>query len=380
MVETIINMDTGISVLQIANGYLEKVLYRNLFAAIDKLEVKNKVFVPINKKNDKLGQVFDENVVVSKCFSEIDRRLFFPKQRKTVFEIEHNYDLSSIDLIHAHTLFSTGYSAYKLNKKHSIPYIVAVRNTDVNLFFEKIPFFRRIGIEIMKHSAGIIFLSKAYADKVLKKYLDSKDANEILSKCYIIPNGIDDFFFQNKRAEPRRLGEKITIIHVGDVNNNKNVLETIEAVKSLRDDLDIRFQIVGQIIDEDLKSKIENEDFVDYAPKTDLNGVLQYLNSADIFVMPSHHETFGLVYAEAMSQGLPVIYTKGQGFDGQFEDGVVGYSVSDTDYKELAQKIRMIVDEYENISINCVNLVERFKWINIAKEYQKIYERILGGR
>lgn len=40
--------------------------------------------------------------------------------------------------------------------------------------------------------------------------------------------------------------------------------------------------------------------------------------------MPSHKETFGLVYAEAMSQGLPIIYTKNQGFDGQFPDGYVG--------------------------------------------------------
>ena len=39
----------------------------------------------------------------------------------------------------------------------------------------------------------------------------------------------------------------------------------------------------------------------------------------DIFVMPSVTELL-LVYAEAMSQGLPVIYTRGQGFDGQFEE------------------------------------------------------------
>ena len=40
------------------------------------------------------------------------------------------------------------------------------------------------------------------------------------------------------------------------------------------------------------------------------------------FCLPSHAETFGLVYVEAMSQGLPIIY-EGQGFDKQFQDGEV---------------------------------------------------------
>ena len=43
--------------------------------------------------------------------------------------------------------------------------------------------------------------------------------------------------------------------------------------------------------------------------------------------MTSLGESFGLTYAEAMSQGVPVIYSKGQGFDGQFKEGVVGYHV-----------------------------------------------------
>ena len=55
--------------------------------------------------------------------------------------------------------------------------------------------------------------------------------------------------------------------------------------------------------------------------------------------MPSYTESFGLVYAEAMSQKLPVIYSKGQGFDGQFEEGLVGYHVSPYDVKDIANGI-----------------------------------------
>ena len=67
----------------------------------------------------------------------------------------------------------------------------------------------------------------------------------------------------------------------------------------------------------------------------------------DIFVMPSKTETFGLVYAEAMSQGMPIIYTKNQGFDGQFCEGYVGYHVKYNDYRYIAKKISRIYSEYK---------------------------------
>ncbi|HGK7332802.1 TPA: glycosyltransferase [Streptococcus suis] len=68
--------------------------------------------------------------------------------------------------------------------------------------------------------------------------------------------------------------------------------------------------------------------------------------------MPSFHESFGLVYAEAMSQGMPVIYTRGQGFDGQFEEGVVGFSVDCIDEVEISNKIISIVKGFKFLSIS----------------------------
>ena len=80
-----------------------------------------------------------------------------------------------------------------------------------------------------------------------------------------------------------------------------------------------------------------------------------------IFILPSIHETFGLVYAEALSQGLPIIYTRGQGFDGHFEEGEVGYSVDCYDYEEISNKVLEIITKYETISSKAVNGVQKFK-------------------
>ena len=59
--------------------------------------------------------------------------------------------------------------------------------------------------------------------------------------------------------------------------------------------------------------------------------MIPFYKSAHIFVMPSLTETFGIVFIEALSQGLPLIYTKGQGIDGYFPQGFVGYAYNPLD-------------------------------------------------
>lgn len=88
----------------------------------------------------------------------------------------------------------------------------------------------------------------------------------------------------------------------------------------------------------------------------------------DIFVMPSITETFGLVYAEAMSQGISVVYSKQQGFDGQFKEGDVGYHVDPRSVEEITNAIKKILSNYNAMSERCISLVNKFEWSNILKD------------
>ena len=94
--------------------------------------------------------------------------------------------------------------------------------------------------------------------------------------------------------------------------------------------------------------------------------------------MPSIRESFGRVYAEAMTQGLPVIFTRGQGFDGLFEDGAVGYAVNPLDYEEIADAIEKISNRYEEMSKNCVEKCKLFDWTAIAKKLEGMYRFAFG--
>ena len=83
-----------------------------------------------------------------------------------------------------------------------------------------------------------------------------------------------------------------------------------------------------------------------------------------------------MLYSEAMSQGLPVIYTRGQGFDGQFADGEVGYAVDCFDANEIADKVIDTVNNYEDVSKRCIKLCGEFDWDKLGKQYRDIYLNI----
>ena len=136
----------------------------------------------------------------------------------------------------------------------------------------------------------------------------------------------------------------------------------------------VRNDIVGKIKDTTVFDFIKSKENCIYHSPVKKEALIGFYRKSDIFVMPSHKETFGLVYAEAMTQGLPVIYTKGQGFDGQFEEGLVGYHVNDNDYMSIVEKIEKIVLKYPKISSNCVEWSGCFRWNDICKKYLDIYD------
>lgn len=361
------------NVLQIANGYFGNGLYKNLFSALEKLDVKNTVYVPVAYTKS-VPEGREDHMIVSPCFSDLDRILFFPKQKHMLQDIERQVALERIEAVHSHTVFSGGYTALQLRKRYGLPYFVAVRNTDVNVFFKRMAHLRSTGINILQGAEKIIFLSPAYREHLFSQYIPASHREALWRKSTVIPNGISDVFFRQPSPKEPPQGT-VRFIQVGEVSRNKNVETTIEAVERLRKrGIDAALTVVGAVLDAKYTSMIERRHFVAYFDRCPQTEVITHLRNAHIFIMPSHKETFGLVYAEAMSQGLPVLYTRGQGFDGQFPDGVVGYSISDRNPDDIAEKAAEILARYRVLTQNCIKLAEKFHWDSIAGEYASLYQ------
>lgn len=365
-------------ILHLNSYYSDGKFYKNLYDQQIKDGIDIDVFVPVNKSFKKSTFAYGEYTTLSPNHNKYDRYIFHLKHHKILKDITRKYEINKYLLIHSHSLFSNGYIAMKLKEKFGVPYIVAVRNTDVNFFFKKMVHLRKMGVQILENADKVIFLSKSYRDSVIKEYVPESIKGAILDKSETIPNGIDEFWFDNIISTKQK-SEKpyLKLLQIGDINKNKNIETTVKAIKLLIEKgYNIKLDLVGKVKDQKLFNVIKDEEFVNYLGHKPKEELIQIYRDNDIFVMPSIHETFGLVYAEAMSQGLPLIYTRGQGFDGQFQNGEIGFAVDCFNENEIAEKIINISNDYKQISRNCINNLSVFSWNKISISYYSIYKSI----
>ncbi len=376
-------MGDKLKALHINSYYPQGPFYKNLYDIQQEAGIDISVYIPVSAKRYNLTHDYGSYSTIAKTFSDVDRINFYSKHKKILRNIKETYQISKYDILHAHSLFSNGYIAYKLHEEYGIPYVVAVRNTDMNVFFKYMIHLRKLGISILKNASRIVFLSDSYKTFLLNNYIRQDLYEEIDDKSVVIPNGVDQFWIDNIRnLDPEvELRKEITILTVGDIDKNKNHMLTVRACETLIErGYNIKFNIIGRIKNKKIIKELLSRDFVNYEGTMHKEELLKEYRNADIFVMPSKTETFGLVYAEAMTQGVPVIYTVGQGFDKQFPEGYVGFHVDSNDYLDLASKIKQICSNYEKFPSNCVRGTEKFNWNKITMEYISIYQKICKER
>lgn len=373
-------------ILQICNDYRDNSLYENLFTELYNKNIIQTVYVPFKKKIS-INKELNYKVIQSNCYNNLDRIFFRYKQTKIFYDLDNNINLNTIDLVHAHTLFSNGSIAYKIKNKYNINYIVTIRSTDIEIFYKKLIWLRKEGNKILRNASKIIFLTPVLKKKLLGFINDRTLIKYIEENSEIIPNGIDQFWHDNRYIKSKKKDNIFNLVQVGWINENKNQIATIKAIEKVNEQgFNCRITFIGDVeykkhqkymdmlldIKENSKYK-ENIIFKMRMNKVDL--IKEYRN-ADIFILPSHRETFGLVYIEAISQGLPLIHTKFQSIDGIFSPNI-SIGCNSYDENDIANKIKYIVNDY-NKRINSINdvSIENFSWKYISNKIKNLYMSI----
>ncbi|MFH6604962.1 glycosyltransferase [Maribacter algicola] len=289
-------------------------------------------------------------------------------------------NIGDYTFMHATTLYSDGALALKINKIWGIPYVVGVRGSDVNSFSKYRPDLHTVAKEVLKNASKIIFISCSIESKFYNlSYV--KPIKEILAKKSLtISNGIDDFWFKNIRARKTLLPSRI--LYIGNFTANKNVKRLISAFLHLQKvNGALRLDLVGKG-GADAKKITElasqYSDIIKYhGPIYDKEELKIVYQNAHIFAMTSISETFGLVYLEAMSQGLPIVCSQNEGVDHTFEHKV-GEFVNPKSVDSIEKGLRKILHNYE-IYLNEEIDFSNYDWERIADRYYGLYNEILGA-
>lgn len=214
--------------------------------------------------------------------------------------------------------------------------------------------------------------SKSYAEYV-------QNALQLPRLPFFCYSGIPDELANKcaKTLDAREMSDTPEYVYVGRLVKFKNVDTIIEALHQVYKDKAFMFHIVGSGAEkENLESLVKNygmEDRVIFHGQVSRDEVFKIMQKSTYFVMVSEHETFGMVYIEAMLAGCITIAAKGGGVDGVIIDGENGFLSKEGDVTALAEKIRGInnSDVIKRIQLrkNAVKTAIKFSDTNVAKKY-----------
>lgn len=374
------------NVLHVCCNYAGSMIYTQLCTHLPAQGVSQQVYVP-EKHAQNVGQHLPDGDAFQVHYSLIvrpwDRALYYTKARRAAPDVARKIDLPQVNLMHAHTLFTDGGIAYRLHRAHGIPYVVSVRMTDLSYFFRWMPHLRGHGLRILQAAQRIVFLSPAARDSLFAQYVPQPLQAALRRKSQVIPNGIDPSWLGGtpRAWQPRT---PLHIAFAGKLEANKQPLRAVEAALALgrlMPDAPVKLHIAGS---GPLAAALRAHPAASSGMLT-VHGQLEpdalraLYDACHLFLLPSRNETFGVVYLEAMSRGLPVLYTRGQGFDGQFSEGDAGFATNPDDAQNIAHAALRALDGYAARSARCIALAAPLTWEEIARRHHALYTAALGG-
>jgi L-malate glycosyltransferase len=327
-------------------------------------------------------------------------RIFFHEVEMSNYPLfEHNnYSLSlaasmhetaireKLDLLHVHYAIPHATSAWiareMLGADHPLRIITTLHGTDITLVGQERSFWEITRFSITK-SDGITAVSDFLKRETVSAFGVPADDIEV------IPNFVDPTLYDRVRNPCykdalTRQGEKM-VVHVSNFRPVKRVRDVVRIFGRIAERIPARLVLIGDGPDRPEAAYEAQElgigDRVVFLGKQD--SVAELLACADLMLLPSRSESFGLVALEAMAAGVPVVASDTGGLPEVIDSGVTGYLAPVGDVEGMADAgIEVLSDQgrWSRMSAAArASSVERYGVDAIIPQYERYYERIVSG-
>jgi D-inositol-3-phosphate glycosyltransferase len=222
-------------------------------------------------------------------------------------------------------------------------------------------------------------------------------------RIIIIPPGVDIHRFYPIPSDEAREFTGVplcgrTILFVGRIEPLKGLEVLFQAIALLRKREDLHemsfcLTVIGGEPDaspeamsaemsrlQSLRDQSGLGDLVTFLGKRDQETLPYYYSAAEIVVVPSYYESFGMVALEAMACGTPVVASQVGGLAFLVQDGVTGYTVPVEDPQTLADRLVLLLkDEHlrQQMGQRAVEEAKKYAWQNIAEQLLVVYQEEL---
>jgi N-acetyl-alpha-D-glucosaminyl L-malate synthase BshA len=291
---------------------------------------------------------------------------------------------AGLDVMHVHYAIPHAASAVMArdmlrSEGQHVPVVTTLHGTDITLIGQD-PSFAPVVTWSINASDGVTAVSD-YLRRETYEHFDVSNGIEV------VPNFIDTDRFQRQDKEHFKQalcpnGEKV-IVHVSNFRPVKNADQVIETFARLRrDDLPVKLILVGDGPDRVPAERTARDlgvyDDIRFLGKQD--PVEEILSIADVFLMPSGSETFGLAALEAMACNVPVVASNVGGLPELIVDGETGFLCPLDDVDAFTQRTRALLtndDLHERMSAAARKRAEdTFDISKIVPMYETYYQTV----
>lgn len=301
------------------------------------------------------------------------------------------------DIVHLSSIFDpisilSGYAA----KKEKIPYVWSPHGELAAVAIKEKSFKKKLFLSIpaVKNiilSTSMFHVTSTEESRWLYEF-EKKTFSDFLSSNYeIIPNIVDDETFKIEEMN-QRLMEKYPsryILFLGRISKVKNIEALISAYANSKMDPSIKLVIAGWT-DEDasytskLKQLATGLNLKDRIIFTERNIVgiekRKLFQNAELFILPSQSENFGMVVVEALAQGTPVISSTGTPWE-NLEKNNCGYWIDnsvESISKTIEKYLSLSEQERKLMSTNAVKFAQKFSIGNLTEIYIEMYRKVIN--
>ncbi|NJD20950.1 MAG: N-acetyl-alpha-D-glucosaminyl L-malate synthase BshA [Gemmatimonadetes bacterium] len=291
-----------------------------------------------------------------------------------------------LDLMHVHYAIPHATSAWvareMLAPERDLPIVTTLHGTDITLVGLH-PSFRPITSFSILRSQGLTAVSEFLRDQTVRDFDVPRE------RIDVIPNFIDTEHWRPgldpcHRASLAPGGEKI-VMHISNFRPVKRVEDVVEIFARIAHEVPARLVFVGDGPERPRAAARAGE--LGVGKQVLFLGkhasVEELLACADLFLLPSETESFGLAALEAMACGAPVIASRTGGLPEVVDHGVSGFLFPPGAVEEMAEAGLEILRDSERhrafAQAGRQVAVERFSAASVVTMYERLYERVLVG-
>ncbi len=288
----------------------------------------------------------------------------------------------SLDLLHVHYAIPHSVSAYLARAMllpRKVPFVTTLHGTDITLVGSDRSYLpiTRFSIE---QSDSVTAISQYLRQVTLEEF-------KIARPVEVIPNFVNcDVFMpgggRDRRAEFAPKGEKI-MVHLSNFRPVKRIPDVVEVFARVRREIPAKLLLIGDGPDRSVAEWMVREkglaqDAIFLGKQTNVDDLLP---AADVMLLPSDMESFGLAALEAMACGVPAVCSRVGGLTEVIKDGVEGYLVPVRDVEAMAARTLEILRDpacQESMGRAArLRAQTQFCSDKIIPRYEKLYQRVL---